>query len=115
MNSHRTVLVTAHTGRTAAVTTARLVVEMLIAAGITVRVVDTEAAELQCPGAEVVPATPEAARGAEMVLVLGGDGTLLRVAEMTRPAGVPLLGVNLGHVGFLAEAEYDDLPNVIDR
>ena len=115
VNSHRTVLVTAHTGRTAAVTTARLVVELLISAGIAVRVVDTEAAELQCPGAEVVPATPEAARGAEMVLVLGGDGTLLRVAEMTRPAGVPLLGVNLGHVGFLAEAEYDDLPNVIDR
>jgi NAD+ kinase len=50
-----------------------------------------------------------------MVIVLGGDGTLLRVAEMTRPAGVPLLGVNLGHVGFLAEAEYDDLPDVIDR
>ena len=115
MNPHRTVLVTAHTGRAAAVTTARLVVEMLLAAGITVRVVDTEAGDLQCPGAEVVPATPEAARGAEMVLVLGGDGTLLRVAEMTRPAGVPLLGVNLGHVGFLAEAEYDDLPNVIDR
>jgi NAD+ kinase len=115
VNPRRTVLVTAHTGRTAAVATARLVVELLISAGITVRVVDTEAAELQCPGAEVVPATPDAARGAEMVLVLGGDGTLLRVAEMTRPAGVPLLGVNLGHVGFLAEAEYDDLPNVIDR
>ena len=115
MNPTRTVLVTAHTGRAAAVTSARLVVEMLLAAGISVRVVDTEAADLQCPGAEVLPATPDAARGTEMVLVLGGDGTLLRVAEMTRPAGVPLLGVNLGHVGFLAEAEYDDLPNVIDR
>ncbi len=100
MNPHRTVLVTAHTGRSAAVTSARLVVEMLIAAGITVRVVDTEAADIRCQGAEVVPATPDAARGAEMVLVLGGDGTLLRVAEMTRPAGVPLLGVNLGHVGL---------------
>jgi NAD+ kinase len=115
VNPTRTVLVTAHTGRAAAVTSARLVVEMLLAAGITVRVVDTEAADLQCPGAEVLPATPDAARGTEMVLVLGGDGTLLRVAEMTRPAGVPLLGVNLGHVGFLAEAEYADLPNVIDR
>ncbi|HEY5353961.1 MAG TPA: NAD kinase, partial [Streptosporangiaceae bacterium] len=115
MNPNRTVLVTAHTGRSAAVTSARLVVEMLLSAGITVRVVDTEAGDLQCPGAEVVPATPDAASGAEVVLVLGGDGTLLRVAEMTRPAGVPLLGVNLGHVGFLAEAEYDDLPNVIDR
>ena len=58
MNPHRTVLVTAHTGRAAAVTTARLVVEMLISAGIAVRIVDTEAAELQCPGADVVPATP---------------------------------------------------------
>jgi NAD+ kinase len=39
------------------------------------------------------------------VLVLGGDGTFLRAAEFARPAGVPMLGVNLGHVGFLAEAE----------
>ena len=48
---------------------------------------------------------PDAAQDAEMVIVLGGDGTLLRAAEMARPAGAPLLGVNLGHVGFLAEAE----------
>jgi NAD+ kinase len=44
-----------------------------------------------------------------MVLVVGGDGTLLRAAELARPARVPLLGVNLGHVGFLAEAEPEDL------
>jgi NAD+ kinase len=115
VNSKRTVLVTAHTGRAAAVASARLVVDMLVSAGVGVRVVDAEAAELNCVGAEVVPSTPEAARDAEMVIVLGGDGTLLRVAEMTRPAGVPLLGVNLGHVGFLAEAESDDLPNVINQ
>ena len=51
--------------------------------------------------------TPPRAR--ELVLVLGGDGTLLRGAELARAAGTPLLGVNLGHVGFLAEAERDDL------
>ena len=51
-----------------------------------------------------------AADGAEVVLTLGGDGTFLRAAELARPAGVPLLGVNLGHVGFLAEAE----PNALD-
>ena len=50
-----------------------------------------------------------AADGAEIVLVLGGDGTFLRAAELARPAGVPMLGVNLGHVGFLAEAEPDAL------
>jgi NAD+ kinase len=115
VNTKRTVLVMAHTGRAAALNSARLVVEMLLSAGIAVRVVDTEAADLHAPGAEVVPATPEAARDTEMVVVLGGDGTLLRVAEMTRPAGVPLLGVNLGHVGFLAEAEAHDLPDVIER
>src|SRR6185312_8730670 len=115
VNAKRTVLVMAHTGRAAALTSGRLVVEMLMSAGIGVRVVDTEAADLHAPGAEVVPATPDAARDTEVVITLGGDGTLLRVAEMTRPAGVPLLGVNLGHVGFLAEAEAHDLPDVIER
>jgi NAD+ kinase len=52
---------------------------------------------------------PDAAEGVEVVLVLGGDGTLLRAAELARPVGVPLLGVNLGHVGFLAEAEQESL------
>ena len=50
-----------------------------------------------------------------MVLVIGGDGTLLRAAELARPAGTPLLGVNLGHVGFLAEAEPEDLSEAVDR
>ena len=54
-------------------------------------------------------ARPGCAEGAEVVLVLGGDGTLLRAAELARPVGVPLLGVNLGHVGFLAEAEEESL------
>ncbi|OUD85052.1 Inorganic polyphosphate/ATP-NAD kinase [Clavibacter michiganensis subsp. michiganensis] len=41
----------------------------------------------------------------EIVIVLGGDGTILRSAEIVRGTSVPLLGVNLGHVGFLAESE----------
>ncbi|NED52294.1 NAD(+) kinase, partial [Micromonospora aurantiaca] len=52
---------------------------------------------------------------AEVVMVLGGDGTLLRAADLTRPSGTPLLGVNLGHVGFLAEAEREDLAATVDR
>ena len=55
------------------------------------------------------PRRAAAVDGAELVVVLGGDGTLLRAAELARPAGVPLLGVNLGHVGFLAEADPEDL------
>jgi NAD+ kinase len=108
----RTVLVTAHTGREAALRSARFVVEQLTAAGIAVR---TLAGEFSAPGAEQVPASDGAAEGAELVIVLGGDGSLLRAAEFSRPAGVPLIGVNLGHVGFLAEAEPDGLADVVDR
>jgi NAD+ kinase len=111
----RTVLVLAHTGRLDALRSARLVVDRLTAAGLAVRVLEPEAADLRCAGADVVPATVQAADGAEMVIVLGGDGSLLRAAELARPAGTPLLGVNLGHVGFLAEAEPDDLAAAVDR
>ena len=48
------------------------------------------------------------------MLVLGGDGTVLRAAELARPTGVPLLGVNLGHYGFLAEAEEEFIAGAID-
>jgi NAD+ kinase len=111
----RTVLLVAHVGRPAALRIARLVVERLAAAGVGVRVLEPEAAELRLAGAEIAPATPTAAHDTEMVIALGGDGTLLRAAEMARPAGAPLLGVNLGHVGFLAEAEPDDLADAVDR
>jgi NAD+ kinase len=108
----RTVLVTAHTGKGSALNSARRVAERLTAAGITVR---TLAGELDCPGAEELPASAGAAEGAEIVIVLGGDGALLRAAELSRPAGVPLIGVNHGHVGFLAEAEADVLADTVDR
>jgi NAD+ kinase len=50
----------------------------------------------------------------ELVIVFGGDGTILRGAELARPTATPVLGVNLGHVGFLAEAEPDDLEAMVD-
>ena len=55
------------------------------------------------------------ASGCELVCVLGGDGTILRGAELSRGSGVPLLGVNLGHVGFLAEVEREDLDDTVER
>ena len=48
----------------------------------------------------------------ELVVVFGGDGTILRAAEWAVPLGYPVLGVNLGHVGFLAELEAHTL---VDR
>lgn len=50
-----------------------------------------------------------------MVVVLGGDGTILRAAELTYGTGVPLLGVNLGHVGFLAESEREEIDEAVRR
>lgn len=50
----------------------------------------------------------------EVALVLGGDGTILRAAEVTRVHQIPLLGVNLGHVGFLAEVDKVSLETVVD-
>ncbi|WP_433337951.1 NAD kinase [Spirillospora sp. CA-294931] len=111
----RAVLVVAHTGRPEAVRSAHLVIERLSQAGIAVRVLEDEAGEIGCDDVEVRPSGPEAARDAEVVMVLGGDGTLLRAADLARPAGTPLLGVNLGHVGFLAEAEREDLTATVDR
>ena len=108
----RTVLVTAHTGRENALRSARFVADRLTAAGIAVR---TLAGEFASPGTQEVPASAAAAEGAELVIVLGGDGSLLRAAEFSRPAGVPLIGVNLGHVGFLAEAEPDGLADLVER
>ena len=105
-------LVTVHTGRENAVRSARLVIQRLADAGITVRTITGEISGL---GAEEVPAGAAAADGTELVIVLGGDGSLLRAAELSRPAQVPLIGVNLGHVGFLAEAEPDGLADLVDR
>jgi NAD+ kinase len=114
MDGKRSVLLTVHTGREAAVESARLVIDRFVEAGVAVRVLKDEAEAIACPGADVVPDGAAAVDGAEMLIVLGGDGTLLRAAELARPSGTPMLGVNLGHVGFLAEAEVEDLATVVD-
>ena len=54
----------------------------------------------------------EALAKAEIVIVLGGDGTILRGAEIARSQNIPILGINLGHVGFLAEVEKPALSEI---
>ncbi|MEU4203001.1 NAD kinase [Streptomyces sp. NPDC045470] len=115
-SGQRTVFLLAHTGRPAAVRSAELVVQGLLRSGIGVRVLAEEAADLPLPASVVrVESEQCAAEGCELLVVLGGDGTLLRGADFARTSGVPMLGVNLGRVGFLAEAERDDLDKVVDR
>lgn len=70
--------------------------------------------------AESAPVGIEGMRGSQeltqsdLILVIGGDGTVLRAAEISRASGAAILGVNLGHVGFLAEAEDEDVKFVLE-
>lgn len=103
-----------HTGRQHNVRTAEKVAGQLVGAGLRVRVLSDEAPGLNpdCYSAVAVPG-PDAAAGTELVLVLGGDGTLLRAAELAHMADVPVFGVNLGRVGFLAGADSDALDEAL--
>ena len=60
----------------------------------------------------IVQASVEKLASAEIVIVLGGDGTILRGAEIARAQNIPILGINLGHVGFLAEVEKPALTEI---
>jgi len=102
----RSVLIIAHTFRYEVTCMAADAAHQLRVAGFDVRMLAGEASEAGCDAeATLVPDDDSAANGAEIVLVFGGDGTFLRAAEYARPARVPMLGVNFGHVGFLAEAD----------
>jgi NAD+ kinase len=62
-----------------------------------------------------VPGSGHALPPVDLVLVLGGDGTFLRAARLIAPAETPLLGVDLGTLGFLAEVVYAELPHALER
>ena len=127
MTAQRTILLVVHTGREEATETARRVQKVLGDNAIGLRVLSAEAVDsgplnlapddvrAMGVGIEVVDADPQAADGCELVLALGGDGTLLRAAELARNAGIPVLGVNLGRIGFLAEAEADAIDLVLEH
>jgi NAD+ kinase len=114
----RRILLVAHPRRQEAHDVAIGVVERLHAAGIEVVVQRDEATAVnlaQHPAVTLVDDGVAAAEGCELVCVLGGDGTILRGAEVSRGTGAPLLGVNLGHVGFLAEAEREDIDATVEH
>src|SRR6201993_1814164 len=127
MTAERTVLLVVHTGRDEATETARRVEKVLGDNGIALRALSAEAVDRGSlhlgPGdrramgveIQVVDADSQAAEGCELVLVLGGDGTFLRAAELARNAGIPVLGVNLGRIGFLAEAEAEAIDRVLEH
>ena len=98
----RTALLVAHPTRPEALVAAQEAEVALAEAGFTVRVESDGFTEADLADVEVA-------------VVLGGDGTILRTAQLTRGTDVPILGVNLGHVGFLAESEREDITAAAQR
>ena len=64
---------------------------------------------------ESAPAVDDALTNIDVVFAIGGDGTILRAAEVVRDAALPIVGVNVGHVGFLAETERDSVSETVTR
>lgn len=106
----RSVLLVTHTGRADVIEFARKVTSRLRDAGFTVSAPASEASEIAVDLVEPLGHTAP-----ELVMVLGGDGTFLRAAEFARPIGAPIVGVNLGRVGFLAETEPDELDQTVQH
>ena len=113
----RRILLLVHPTRPEAHEVAVEVVHRLRSAGIDVVIPAGEAntARLVQEGVLVAADVAHPATGSELVVILGGDGTILRGAELARGTGVPLLGINLGHVGFLAEIERDDVGRTVEH
>ena len=120
MTESRYMLVVSHTGRRESLDAAAAVVTALAQSGVTPVLVEEERADLLAACGPEVGDSVRMLDGMEsslleLVIVLGGDGTILRAAEIVRGSSVPVLGVNLGHIGFLAEAEREDLGETLRR
>ncbi len=114
----RNILVVAHARREETIAAALRVIDTLTAAGAR-PVLPADDPEIV---AALVDAGPLALLGVdvdvddiEVAVVLGGDGTILRAAELVRDGTAPILGINMGHVGFLAEIEADVLDDAMRR
>lgn len=116
MSTNRNMLVVAHLKRSDALDAAKQVMSALHhhRIGVVIASDQAELAEL-LPDHTFLLGTDVSLQDIELGISLGGDGTLLYAAELLRGSGAPLLGVNLGHVGFLAESERDDLDHAVSR
>jgi NAD+ kinase len=124
MTNHRLVLLVSHTARQEALSATLECAEALLKEGITPVM---EKQQLQATvdyaktvSSQVAASLLELGKDAketdlELAVVLGGDGTILKAAELVRASQTPLLGINLGHVGFLAESEKNEIGSTIAR
>ena len=102
--SINSVLLVTHPVRPEAIRTANELTELLLAKQI--KVFST----IQTNGAAFYSEKDQV----DIAVVLGGDGTMLRAAELNRGKSTPILGINLGHVGFLAEIERPSLAEIVE-
>lgn len=113
----RAVAVLLHPSRPEALDSAVDFIEQIADRGIATRVLEESyeaVRERVRPEVEVQLVEPDTPQ-VEMVLVFGGDGSILRGAELAVPWQVPLLGVNLGHVGFLAELDASEVGHLVEH
>ena len=108
----RTIGVVAKRGRAQAVELARELVTWLTRHGLTA-LVEADGATLVAAG--VTASKADMIARADLIVVLGGDGTLLSVARLMQERAVPILGVNLGGLGFLTAVTTDELMPMIER
>lgn len=118
--STREILLVPHYSRPDNISSAATAARLLTDAGLRVRLLEQDAQspinqDPELRKLEQVPGGHNAAEGCELVLVLGGDGTFLRAASYAHAQDIPVLGINLGHVGFLAEGEGESLEQVINE
>ncbi len=117
--NERNILVVAHARRDDTVAAARRVIEELRDAGARPVLAADDSADLSAVDAwfgdvDVLGRSVDQA-DLELAIVLGGDGTILRAAELVRGCSAPVLGINMGHVGFLAEIDRDDMDAAVRR
>ncbi len=117
--ARRCFLVLPHTGREDSKRAALETIASLREAGVVPVLAPGDVDDLRAVDGELdgcaILGTDIALDRVELALVLGGDGTILRAAETVRGTAVPIVGVNLGHVGFLAEVEREELASVVTR
>lgn len=108
MNNHPAILLVVHPERSEALSTARELIEY----GKN-RFDFVTNSQVALPGSEHL--TDLKKQNIEICVVLGGDGTMLRAAELVRGTSIPILGLNLGHVGFLAQLIRPTARDLIER
>jgi NAD+ kinase len=103
----------AHHDRAVAHDLARWAHSWLVERGVEVRVPEDDAAAAGLEGCGVPAAS--FAKGLDLVLVLGGDGTMLRAVQLVYPEPAPILGVNAGQLGYLSAIEPSELETTLPR